>query len=65
MRSKQLKRKIGVIIKIGRETEFDDNHISEFRLKTIDQSYIDYEIDNNFTLEDLYSQLDTIILVPF
>ena len=62
---KAIKDNNGVIIKINRETEFNDNHISEIELKTIDQSLIDYTIDNNYTLDDLYSQLDTIIYVPF
>ena len=62
---KAIKENNGVIIKINRETEFNDNHISEIELKTIDQNLIDYTIDNNYTLDDLYSQLDTIIYVPF
>ena len=62
---KAIKDNNGVIMKINRETEFNDNHISEIELKTIDQSLIDYTIDNNYTLDDLYSQLDTIIYVPF
>ena len=41
------------------------NHISELELNRIPKEHIDYEIDNNYKLVDLYSQIDTLIYVPF
>ena len=60
-----IKENGGIIIKVNRDTDLNDDHISEREFKYIDKSLIDYEIDNNYTVDDLYSQLDTIIYVPF
>ena len=62
---KSIKKNGGLIVKINRYTGYNDPHLSENEIKNIDKKYIDYEINNNYTLEDLYSQLDTIISVPF
>ena len=55
----------GIIVKINRDTGIIDNHISEIEMNQINKDLVDYEIDNNYAVEDLYSQLDTIIYVPF
>ena len=34
-------------------------------LNQIPKEHIDYEIDNDYKLVDLYSQIDTLIYVPF
>ena len=60
-----IKRLGGSIIKINRNTEIDDLHVSENNIDTIPIEKIDFTIDNNYLLEDLYSQLDTIFYVPF
>ena len=51
------------IIKINRNTELNDSHISENEIRLI--KHIDYEIDNNGTKEQLYSQFDNFIYIPF
>ena len=55
----------GQIIKINRDTGMTDSHISEVELNEISQELIDFEIDNNYKLVDLYSQIDKIIYLPF
>lgn len=55
----------GIIVKINRDTGLIDNHISEIDINQINKDLVDYEIDNNYAVEDLYSQLDSIIYVPF
>lgn len=57
-----IKENNGILIKINRKClELNDSHKSENELDFIDKTLIDYEIDNNYTLEDLYSQIDSII----
>jgi hypothetical protein len=57
-----IKQRGGQVLKINRPNlKMNDIHKSENELDTIDASLIDYEIDNNYSLEELYSQLDTII----
>jgi hypothetical protein len=51
------------IIKINRDDELNDSHISENELKLIKP--INYEINNNSTKEHLYSQFDKFIYIPF
>ena len=60
-----IKKYGGTIVKMNRNTYKNDNHLSETELNIIPDDMIDYTIDNNHTLDDLYSQLDTIIYVPF
>lgn len=55
----------GVNIKINRNKGERDNHISEVELNQIPKDLIYSEVDNNFELVDLYSQLDSIIYSPF
>ena len=51
----------GKIIKINRDTNQIDNHKSECNIENYDKKLIDYQIDNNSTLNNLYSQTNTII----
>ena len=51
------------IIKINRNIELNDSHISETEIKLI--KHIDYNIDNNGTKLELYSQFDKFIYIPF
>jgi hypothetical protein len=60
-----IKEKGGTIIRIRRNTDNTDNHISETELNQIPKELIDFEIDNNYELVDLYSQIDSIIFIPF
>lgn len=60
-----IKKLGGIIVKINRKSNNIDQHSSEQELATFPKNLIDYEIDNNNSLVDLYSQLDTIIYVPF
>ncbi|ARF11099.1 deoxynucleoside monophosphate kinase [Hokovirus HKV1] len=53
-----IKKKNGIIIKIERDGYIGDSHVSE---SYIDSIKGDYLIKNNSTLENLYSQIDTII----
>ena len=63
--AKFIKEKGGTIIRIRRNTDNIDNHISETELNQIPKELIDFEIDNNYELVDLYSQIDSIIFIPF
>jgi hypothetical protein len=63
--AKYIKDSGGFNIKINRNTGRTDGHISEIELNQIPKEFIDYEIDNNSKLVDLYSQLDSIIYFPF
>jgi hypothetical protein len=60
-----IKKYGGTIIKINRTSDKNDTHLSEITLNLIPDNMIDHSIDNNHTLDDLYSQLDTIIYVSF
>ena len=60
-----IKQNGGIIIKVNRDTGFKDSHISELEMKEITPDLIDFEIDNNYELVDLYSQIDKIIYLPF
>lgn len=51
----------GKIVKIERDNLEYDGHSSEKDIDNYDESLIDYKIDNNYTFDDLYSQIDTII----
>jgi hypothetical protein len=55
----------GIILKVNRNNNANDCHISELELNRIPKNLIDYIIDNNYTIDDLYSQIDTIIYIPF
>jgi hypothetical protein len=48
----------GIIVKITRDNNLEDTHISE---ETIEEKMIYYNLDNNYTKVDLYSQIDTLI----
>lgn len=50
----------GKIVKIERDNLEYDGHSSEKDIDNYDESLIDYKIDNNYTFDDLYSQIDTI-----
>jgi hypothetical protein len=63
--AKKIKEMGGQIIKINRNTGYNDSHISEIELNQIPKDCIDFEIDNNYELVDLYSQIDKIIYLPF
>ena len=51
------------IIKINRNRELNDSHISENEIKLI--KHIDYEIDNNCSKEALFSKYNKFIYIPF
>ena len=63
--AKKIKDLGGINIRINRNFDKKDNHISEVELNQIPKDLIDFEIDNNYKLVDLYSQIDKIIYVPF
>lgn len=63
--AEKIKKMGGIILKINRDGCSNDNHLSENELNSIPADFIDYTIDNNYTLNDLYSQIDTLIYVPF
>ena len=63
--AKKIKELGGLIVKINRNTGITDSHISEIELNQITPNFIDFEIDNNYELVDLYSQIDKIIYMPF
>jgi hypothetical protein len=48
--------------RLNRLNRLSDQHIE---LRNIPDDLVDYEVDNNYELVDLYSQIDTIIYVPF
>ena len=50
----------GKIVKIERNNLEYDGHSSEKDIDNYDDNLIDYKIDNNYTFDDLYSQIDTI-----
>ena len=51
------------IIKINRENNRNDSHISENEIKLI--KHTDYEIDNNSTKEALFTRYNDFIYIPF
>jgi hypothetical protein len=51
------------IIKINRDNDLNDSHISENEIKLIKN--VDYEINNNSTKEDLFTQYNDFIYIPF
>ena len=51
------------IIKINRENNKNDSHISEKEINLIKN--VDYEINNNSTKEDLFTQYNNFIYIPF
>lgn len=55
--AQMIKNNGGFLIKINRETDNQDSHVSETELNDI--SY-DYEINNNSSLEDLYDNFDLL-----
>lgn len=63
--AKKIKDMGGIILKVNRNNTINDNHISELELNQIPKDLIDNKIDNNYTIEDLYSQIDIIIYYPF
>jgi len=64
-----IKNQGGLLIHIYRDISNSSNdcHVSETEINDIikDKNLIDFEVDNNFQLLDLYSQIDKIIYVPF
>lgn len=52
-----IKNNGGIIIKIIRDTELVSDHVSE---AGVDNSLVDYIIENNGTIEDLYLKLDNV-----
>lgn len=56
--AKAIKDRGGILIRINRNTGFNDNHISETALDNYDGW--DYIIDNNGTLTDLFNQVKEI-----
>lgn len=56
--AKAIKDRGGILIRIDRNTGFNDNHISETALD--DYEDWDYVIDNNGTLTDLFNQVKEI-----
>lgn len=55
----------GIIVKIDRSLDTNDMHVSEQELDKIPDDMIDYVIKNNYTKDDLFSQIDIIINMPF
>lgn len=53
----------GIVIKIIRDTNLDDNHVSEIGVDNIDN--YDYLIDNNFSYQQLYNNLDKIMCAKY
>lgn len=51
----------GNIIKVNRNNIANDKHISENYVDNVDKNEIYYFINNNYKLEDLYSQIDMAI----
>lgn len=51
----------GKIIKINRNNVLYDSHSSECNIDNYSKDLIDYHIDNNYTYDDLYSQIDTLL----
>lgn len=51
----------GIIIKVERQNCIKDNHVSETQINDIDNSKINYFINNNGTIEDLNSKIRNII----
>ena len=51
----------GKIIKVNRDNLEYDSHSSEKGIDNYNKDLIDYHIDNNYTYDDLYSQIDTIL----
>jgi hypothetical protein len=51
------------IIKINRENNKNDSHISEKEINLIKN--VDYEINNNSTKEDLFTHYNDFIYIPF
>jgi hypothetical protein len=58
---KNLKSRGWICVKINRNSVETGNHISEIELNQIPVEDWDFVIDNNFTIEDLYSTLDSIV----
>ena len=51
----------GKIIKINRDNLEEDNHSSEMDIDNYSEDLINYSIDNNYSYDDLFSQIDTIL----
>lgn len=51
----------GKIVKVNRDNLEKDIHISEKDIDSYDNELIDYFVDNNYTFEDLFSQMDTFL----
>ena len=58
---KNLKSRGWICVKINRNSVETGNHVSEIELNPIPDEEWDFVIDNNFTIEDLYSRLDSIV----
>lgn len=51
----------GKIVKVNRDNLEKDNHISDKDIDSYDNELIDYFVYNNYTFEDLFSQIDTFL----
>ena len=58
---KAIKSYGGKIVKINRNNLENDTHSSESDIDNYNFDLIDYIIDNNYTFDDLYSQIDTFL----
>ena len=56
-----LKEKGAILIRINKKTNLQDDHISENQTQELPDSMIDYKIDNNFSIQYLKLQIDTIL----
>lgn len=57
----QLKEKGSVLIRINKETNLNDNHISENQISNIPETMINYTINNDSSLNNLKLQVETIM----
>lgn len=53
-----VKQNGGLIIKVTRDLEYSDDHISEQFFQTVEPNYT---VENNGTMEELYIQIDDIL----
>tara|TARA_B100001093_G_C26656669_1_gene939941 strand:- start:118 stop:699 length:582 start_codon:yes stop_codon:yes gene_type:complete len=56
-----LKEKGAVLIRINKKTHLEDEHISENQTQELPDSKIDFKIDNNFSIQYLNLQIETIM----
>ena len=58
-----IKEKGGLIFKVNRKSCEKDSHLSEKNIDDYNQELIDAELDNNYKIVDLYSQIDTQLFI--